>query len=63
MNIIDRTPICPESCNGNGVCDNGVCQCHGSWSGPSCTINGALLTFNVLSFHFCRNGSNWCWWQ
>ena len=29
-------PKCPENCNGNGICQNGKCNCNDGYSGVSC---------------------------
>ena len=26
---------CPEDCNGNGVCEGGLCECFENWAGLS----------------------------
>src|SRR5690606_4970654 len=31
-------PLCPDYCNGNGRCCNGVCTCRPGWSGESCAV-------------------------
>ena len=28
--------VCPKNCNGNGVCDQGVCVCDVGWGGRAC---------------------------
>jgi hypothetical protein len=28
-----------NNCNGHGTCNNGVCICHGGWTGDSCSIS------------------------
>ncbi|XP_069139833.1 uncharacterized protein [Argopecten irradians] len=38
-NILNQPLVCPNSCNGNGNCVAGVCQCLQNWLGDDCSIN------------------------
>ena len=50
-------PICPEDCNNNGVCQNGICKCHDGYIGVNCEEEVKLMdeecnghgTFNILT--------------
>ena len=50
-------PKCPEDCNNNGVCQNGICKCHDGYSGVNCEEEVKLMdeecnghgTFNILT--------------
>ncbi|KAI1301347.1 Zinc metalloproteinase-disintegrin stejnitin [Halotydeus destructor] len=32
----DAPPVCPDNCNAQGACKNGVCFCHVGYAPPSC---------------------------
>eukprot|EP00300_Choanocystis_sp_HF-7_P002904 c12198_g1_i3.p1 GENE.c12198_g1_i3~~c12198_g1_i3.p1 ORF type:complete len:456 (+),score=56.14 c12198_g1_i3:70-1437(+) len=35
--LANTSKLCPQRCNGNGVCQDGVCKCSPDFTGPSCS--------------------------
>jgi len=60
---VDEISSCPENCNNNGVCTNGVCVCNSGYSGDSCNSQSSLLSSGQALTNQATSYNTWAYYS
>ena len=49
--------VCLKECNGQGTCDDGICQCFSQFSGEDCSQSKFFFTYKINLFVFITSNT------